>query len=573
MNTHTWAAGAHRKPAFGLGLALRRTAGSLTIVGLALIVVAAFIGGSAVGVGALSVTTEQGNPRCTVGEFSVKDDSPGSGTFSAGGVTISYADSHTVSSVAVIDGYTIDMVIVKGGSSANVYTDGPFVGLVAPTNGGGQQAALSHVEVCYSSHVTTTTQATTTTTEETTTTTQATTTTTQATTTTTQATTTTTQATTTTTKPTTTTTKPEATTTTTKPDPKKFEVDVSSGCAVDDEGEARYSITVTVYGEEGTAGSVRQDGGTVTDFTIVGSPTVVELDGHVGENAVWVQDAARNPVAFYRAELVDCTPKIAEQAAWDASCVLVDGAEHFPIEVTIWGAPDATGVVAVNGVTTPYTIEADGSVEVSANGHVGTNDISVVDDVAGTIAVGIAELDGCAPKDEPEEEPDPEIDDVSVVATCKAASGDHAVRVDVRGDAGAAGVVSLLGKDHGFTLDSDGHYALTAQADSGTHDIVVTDGEGTELYETSLVLEKCDTDVLSGGGETKPKGETQIDVTSEQSDPAPAASPQVQVLGSQIDQTELPFTGVSDGPLAAVGVILLALGATMLATVRRFETA
>jgi hypothetical protein len=532
---------------------------------LAFIVIAVFIGSSAVRVGALSATTVQGNPRCTVGDFAVKDDSPGGAPFNAGGITITYADSHTVASVSAADGYAIDMVIVKGGPSANVYTDGPFVDLVAPLTRGGQQAALSHVEVCYSAFATTT-QATTTTTKGTTTTSKGTTTTTGPTTTT-KATTTTTQATTTT--QVTTTTQP--TTTTTKPDPKKFEVEIGAACTVDDEGEAHYTITVVVYGDEGVSGIIRQDGGVTTEFTITESPTVIQLGGHVGDNAVWVRDAGGNPIAQYTAELVDCTPKIAEQAIWDAACVLVEGAEHFPIEVTVWGAPDATGTVTVNGNAIPYTIEAYGSVVVLANGHAGTNDISVVDDVAGTIAQGSADIDGCAPKDKPEDEPEPQVEEVDVVASCDSKSGDLAIRVDVHGDAGAAGVLRLLDQDHEFTLDADGRYTLTVATDAGSHEIVVMGADGHTVFETTMLIDPCDAEVL-GGGETKPKTETQTDYTDTgAANPVPAGetAPEVAVLGAQ---AELPFTGISDGPLGAIGAILLAMGATMLVAVRRYET-
>ena len=140
-----------------------------------------------------------------MGEFSFKDDDGPLSPATNGEVAITYSDD-THTSVTAAAGFTIDQVIVKAGSSAVIYST--------------QLAAISHVEVCYSTVSTTTT-----TTTEPTTTKPTTTTTTKPTTTTTEPTTTA-PTTTTTTKPTTT---APTTTTTTEPTTTTERVDDNHG--------------------------------------------------------------------------------------------------------------------------------------------------------------------------------------------------------------------------------------------------------------------------------------------------------------------------------------------------------
>jgi hypothetical protein len=116
-------------------------------------------------------TLVSGNPTCASLGYGtgIKDDSPGADT-TIDGISFTYS-GHTVS-VSASGGQVINAVIVKGGNAANIYTTGPFQGLHAPINNGGQQAAISHVTVCVEvGQTTTTTMGTTTTTVESTTTT------------------------------------------------------------------------------------------------------------------------------------------------------------------------------------------------------------------------------------------------------------------------------------------------------------------------------------------------------------------------------------------------------------------
>jgi hypothetical protein len=300
-------------------LNVRRTAGGLTIVGFTLIVIAAFIGSAATGARALDVVEVPGNPTCaavSTSDFSVKDDPPTLSGFSNGIISIAYADERTIASVTAADGYTIDAVIVKAGSAANVYTVGPYVNLIAPLTNGGTQPAISHVEVCYSETVvtTTTTQPTTTTTTSPTTTTTPTTT--QPTTTTTApptttTTPTTTQPTTTTTTPTTTTTNPTvapSSTTTTTPSEGTLTASTEGTCLFED--VASYSVRVRVEGPAGSRGVI-QVGNLVTDYVVFDTGVFqVIVEGQVGDNAVSVVDDAAGAILEETVAIEDCTVEV-----------------------------------------------------------------------------------------------------------------------------------------------------------------------------------------------------------------------------------------------------------------------
>ena len=97
----------------------------------------------------------EGNPTCPAGLFEEKFDPPTSGTRtigSLGSITLTASGS----SVSWTSTFGIDVVIVKGGPVANVYTYDPpaeslgDTGLVTPTNpSNGQPYGLSHVSFCY----------------------------------------------------------------------------------------------------------------------------------------------------------------------------------------------------------------------------------------------------------------------------------------------------------------------------------------------------------------------------------------------------------------------------------------
>ena len=560
--------GAHRQAE---ALSLRRTAGTATALGVVLVMITMFVGGAAIPAGALSVVTVDGNPKCTDGDISTKDDGPALGGFSRDGVTITYTDAYTVAGVTVPAGYEIDAVIVKGGPRANIYTDGPYRGLIAPSNNGGNQAAISHVEVCWSQGE-----------EPTTTTTQPPTTTTKATTTTTEA-------------PTTTTTEP--TTTTTKPQQKKFDVSFGSRCAVDKAGNAVYSIYVSISGPAGTTGSIKQDGGQVTEFTLVDERHTVTLAAHQGANSVWVSDADGNPVGRHAVELEDCGLPVATSAVVTGSCVADAGAAQYSIAVNVVGEAGATGTVTVNGAVASYELPEGGVLDLVFDGSFGENHVYVADDVAGEIASGIVALDDCTPDKEkdpkdpdPGQEPEPKPAATAVVATatCEADSGVATLEITITGDPNATGIVAIDGSEHSYSIDANGVSTITVPSAVGEHVIVVVDDNAGQLDALTISVATCDLEVLAGSG-TRPGSPSLASKQAPSVNPPPAVnassavvpeassavpgSDAVAVLGARVQATELPFTGVDDGPLAIVGGVLIGAGAVLLTIARRRDAA
>ncbi len=607
---------------------VRRAAGTATILGLALIVIAAFVGSAATPARALSVETVPGNPTCAVGEFSVKDDPPSLAGFSNGAVSISYADEYTVASVTAADGYTIDAVIVKGGPNANVYTGGPYSNLVSPLNRGGQLPAISHVQVCYSGEGDTTTTTSPTTTSPTT------------------------------TSPTTTTTSPGG--------HKKVEIDLSGECATNPDGSASYLLTVELEGEPGFSGWLRQDGNIRTPFALPDSGSLtVQLSGHSGNNAVWVLDTTEAIVGYDTVVLEDCSVPVASGATVNAQCDVNDGTAVYTVEVTVTGASGATGVVDVNGVTAGYEL-VDGSATVTVAGQAGTNTVTVTDDVAGAVHSEEVVLEDCG-------QTDVAPIGVEITPICKTSPGGTQVevRVSLTGEPGAGGQVVVNGSAEPYTLDADGVDVVTVPATGPDLTVTVEDAEGAVLFgPTTMPAPDCQdqpeppkdepeppkdepeppkdepepptyqatgasaegrctagetvsyavtvtvsgepgaTGVVTASGTavkyviydggtaevTVPAAVGTVDVTvvddvaglihqgtvdiadcgqvevlgsATGAGAGTSNAPDVAVLGAQIEQpAELPFTGPADGPLAAAGAILVAAGAVLLLATR-----
>ena len=133
----------------------RRIAGLATALGLTLM--SGSVLGLPMAVGADDPVIVPGNPSCEVGDFSFKDENGPLSAATNGDVAISYPDS-THTTVVAASGFTIIQVIVKAGPNAAIYSVPPFVNLASIENNAGQIAEISHVEVCYSSKSTTTTQ-------------------------------------------------------------------------------------------------------------------------------------------------------------------------------------------------------------------------------------------------------------------------------------------------------------------------------------------------------------------------------------------------------------------------------
>jgi hypothetical protein len=151
----TPSARAHR----GRGLT---TAGLIAVTAATLLMMAWAIFPTAAGATHVNPVEEQGNPTCGGNKF----DPPGNGTHNVtgfGSITVSNFNGTTFDWSAT---FGIDQVIVKGGSSANVYTYNPEAtsdtGLHAPTNPSGGFAGVSHIEFCFDQDATTTTTTTTT---------------------------------------------------------------------------------------------------------------------------------------------------------------------------------------------------------------------------------------------------------------------------------------------------------------------------------------------------------------------------------------------------------------------------
>ena len=123
----------------------------------------------------------EGNPTCPEGLTEFKIDPPADGEHSDGTLTVNITlnDTDEGQTVDWTSDIGVDVVIVKGGNGAIVYTYDPEAtagtGLHAPVAGGsGKWADVSHISFCYDEDEgTTTTEGETTTTEASTTTTEA----------------------------------------------------------------------------------------------------------------------------------------------------------------------------------------------------------------------------------------------------------------------------------------------------------------------------------------------------------------------------------------------------------------
>ena len=584
-------------------LIARRAAGTMTVLGIALIVLAAFIG-SAVPVQAL-VTEVGGNPRCTVGELSVKDDGPTLSGFSNGAITITYTDAATVASVTAADGYVIDAVIVKGGPNANVYTTAPFVNLVAPDNNGGNRPDISHVEVCYSEVDESTT----------------------------------------TTEPTTTT------------RPKKVELDISGACVFDKAGDEVYTIWVEVRGEPGTTGTVKSwadEKAFEIDDTGLFETT---LEGVAGDNKVAAYGPDGTRLAIDTIQIADCEQPNTHAVEVGGACEGVEPDATYTVEVSITGDAGATGVVTVNGEDFAYEVGTDGTFNdshdvpggantvkiVASDGTVHADEeivisgceptevepLAVVPSLACTVedgkavytatveitgepgTVGAVDIDGhtepfdlgaageaslaittsdgdvlisvrigdetvygpepftaedCG--DGPKGEPDPKFVtiDADLDGVCEFDDEAHySVSVTVIGEPGATGVIDIDGTKIDYVIYDDGTATFTEDARAGDIPVTVTDDIDGEVRSATVTIEDCgQVEVLSGGIPSAPQ-------PAGNPGPVEADTPDVAVKGIQVAQDELPFTGPADGPLAAAGSALVGGGLVLLLATRTRE--
>ena len=128
-------------------------------------IMAAFLGrASTSGAASVTPTVQGGNPACPAGMLSFKiNNAPANGVYDgdeagvqevpANGPLVVTISNSTGTSFDFATNFAVDIVIVKGGDFANVYSypneTSSDSGLVAPLNSGGNRPTISHVTFCY----------------------------------------------------------------------------------------------------------------------------------------------------------------------------------------------------------------------------------------------------------------------------------------------------------------------------------------------------------------------------------------------------------------------------------------
>ena len=226
------------------------------------------------------------------------------------------------------------------------------------------------------------------------------------------------------------------------------------------------------------------------------------------------------------------TTAVTITASVTAACVLENDVATFPITVTVTGDEGASGTVTVNGVDYPYTIDASGEVVIATDGVAGDNTVDVVDDSFGSILSEVLNIPDCSPGTTPTTDP-----------------GDTTPTTDP-GD-------TTPTTDPGDTTPTTDPGDTTPTTDPG--DTTPT----TDPGDTTPTTDPGDTTPTTDPGDTTP--------TTTEDSSSITETPPVSVLPTEIDQTELPQTGIDNGPLAALGLTMLIGGAGLLVAVRRNE--
>lgn len=179
-------------------------------------------------------------------------------------------------------------------------------------------------------------------------------------------------------------------------------------------------------------------------------------------------------------------PPATAGAVFEGSCVAGDGGTTQSVIVNITGEPGAGGAAFINGSTHAYTIGADGTATIRATGVVGDNFVKVSDTAYGPIADGVVTISDCTPRT-------PVTEDAAIAGVCDH-TGDtttYPLTVTIVGEAGATGVVTANGVDHGYVIGADGTTVLTIEGVSGSNDVVVTDDEIGVITSSTIALEDC----------------------------------------------------------------------------------
>lgn len=265
---------------------------------------------------------------------------------------------------------------------------------------------------------------------------------------------------------------------------------------------------------------------------------------------------------------------VTESAEVTAACVLDNGVATYPITVTVTGEEAATGTVTINGVDTAYVIDADGSIEVTADGVAGVNTVVVTDDVAGELLNEELVLEDCTPP----------TTTIPVTLSASAEGGcvldgdiaTYPIVVIINGDAGATGTVTVNGVDTPYVIDAGGTASIDASGMAGDNTVVVTDDQVGVIFNQVLAFEDCSPPTTTTTETTATTIETTTTTVAETTTTTDSSSGNgttpVSVLPTEIDQTELPQTGIDNGPLAGIGMALVLGGAGMLIAIRRQES-
>ena len=178
--------------------------------------------------------------------------------------------------------------------------------------------------------------------------------------------------------------------------------------------------------------------------------------------------------------------------------------------------------------------------------------------------------------------------EVSAACVLDGDTATYPITVTVNGEEGATGTVTINGVDTAYVIDADRSIEVNANGAPGDNTVVVTDDEAGEILNQVLALEDCTpattTTTQPTTTTTAPTTTTQGTTTTTQAtttittpttttteSSSQTSTPPVSVLPTDLDQTELPQTGIDNGPLAGVGIGLVLTGAGLLVATRREE--
>ena len=148
------------------------------------------------------------------------------------------------------------------------------------------------------------------------------------------------------------------------------------------------------------------------------------------------------------------------------------------------------------------------------------------------------------------------------------------ITVTVTGDEGAMGTVSINGDATPYVIDADGTLEVNGNGTPGTNTVVVTDDVAGEILNEDLELADCTPTTTTEATTTTTQVTTTTDpgeTTTTTKASSDGSSTDVSVLPEEIDQQDLPQTGLDNGPLAGIGFGFILIGAGLLVATRRDE--